>query len=51
MRQVLMIEINGDTPAAAAERLATALPDVQVWGGVDPCEAALIVLDAERAAA
>lgn len=50
-RQVLMIEVAGDDAAAAARRVAEALPDAQVWGDVDPVDAALLVIDAALVAA
>ena len=50
-RQVLMVEVDGDAAEAAAKRVAAALPDAQVWGGVDPVDAALLVIDAKLVAA
>ena len=41
-RRVLMIEVDDSTDA---ETLAALLPDAQVWGEVDPVDAALMVLD------
>jgi hypothetical protein len=49
-RTVLMIEIDGDA-ATAVERLGVACPDAQVWGEVDPVDAALYVLGDELVAA
>jgi hypothetical protein len=50
-RQVLMIEIDGPDVESAARRISAALPDAQVWGEVDPVEAALLVIDAGLVAA
>lgn len=46
-----MIEVDGDDAVIAARRVAEALPDAQVWGDVDPVDAALLVIDAELIAA
>lgn len=50
-RQVLMIELDGDDAVTAARRVAEALLDAQVWGDVDPVDAALLVIDAGLVAA
>jgi hypothetical protein len=44
-RQLLMIEVDADTVAEAALRIRAVLPDAQVWGDVDPVDAALLVID------
>jgi hypothetical protein len=44
-RQLLMIEVNSATVLEAARRIVDALPDAQVWGNVDPVDAALLVID------
>lgn len=45
-RRVLMIEVD-DTLIEVEQRLALVLPDVVVWGEVDSCSAAMLVLDRE----
>lgn len=50
-RQILMVEIDGPDAETAARRLETALADARVWGEVDPVDAALLVFDAQLAAA
>lgn len=49
-RQVLMIELDGTDAETAARRIETALPDVVVWGEVDPIQAALLVMDRDLVA-
>lgn len=44
-RHLLMIELGGDDPVAAADRVHSALPDAQVWGDVDPVDAAILIID------
>lgn len=50
-RQVLMIEVDGCDAETAAQRVIEAVPDAQVWGEVDPIDAALLVIDAGLVAA
>lgn len=50
-RQILMIELDAADIDAAAARIIAALPDAQVWGEVDPVDAALLVIDAGLVAA
>lgn len=49
-RHVLMIELDGD-PVTAEWRIRAALPDAEVFGEVDPVQAALLVMDRELVAA
>jgi hypothetical protein len=39
-----MVEVEGETASDAAERVASVLPDAQVWGDIDPTLAALLVI-------
>lgn len=41
-RRVLIIEIDEST---SSDELSALMPDAQVWGEIDPVEAALMVLD------
>jgi hypothetical protein len=47
-RRVLMIEV--DARADVEQRVVAALPDAQLWGEVDPVEAAMLVMERELAA-
>lgn len=42
-RVVVMVELDGDADSVV-QRLTAACPDAQVWGDVDPVEAALLVI-------
>jgi hypothetical protein len=46
-----MVEVEGETASEAAERVALLLPDAQVWGSLDPVEAALLVIGEQLHAA
>lgn len=46
-----MVELNGDDAEIAARRIVDAFPDAQVWGEVDPVDAALLVIDRNLVAA
>lgn len=47
-RHVLMIEVEGD-PRRVAARLEELVPDLQVFGEVDPIDAALLVVKRDLA--
>lgn len=46
-----MVELNGNDAETAAKRITAAFPDAQVWGEVDPVDAALLVIDRNLVAA
>jgi hypothetical protein len=45
IRQILIVEIDAPDAETAARRIAAICPDAQVWGEVDPVDAAILVID------